>query len=356
MGIRIQKGDLLSAEADALVNTVNCVGVMGKGIALQFKKKWPSAFKDYKKVCDKKQLRPGMMHVHDLGQLAGKPYYIIHFPTKDHWRGKSKVSYLEDGLKELVKTITVLGINSIAIPPLGCGNGGLEWTLVESLIRDAFKPIESSVDVLLYAPEGAPEARNIAVRTTSPNMTIGRAILIKLLALYRQLEYSLSKIEVQKLCYFAQEAGQPLRLNYVKHQYGPYADNLRHVLNRMDGHFIQGVGDHASSETQLTLLEGAIEQADAFLKTDAEAHARLIRVQNLIEGFETPLGMELLATVHWVACKDLQSEDPKAVLNGVQHWSLDHPDWSRRKQTLMPQALVETALNHLKNQGWLKNP
>jgi hypothetical protein len=122
----------------------------------------------------------------------------------------------------------------------------------------------------------------------------------------------------------------------------------------MDGHLIQGVGDHDSAETQLSLLKGAVEQADAFLKTDAEAHARLIRVQNLIEGFETPLGMELLATVHWVATKDLQSSDLKAVLNGVQHWSPKHSSWNQRKQAMMPPALVETALDHLKAQGWLK--
>jgi len=188
MAIQIHKGDLLKADAEALVNTVNCVGVMGKGIALQFKKKWPAAFKDYKQVCDKKALRPGIMHLYDLGMLAGKPYYIIHFPTKDHWRSKSQMSYIEDGLKELVKTVRSLKIKSIAIPPLGCGNGGLEWTLVERLIRQAFQPIENSIDVHLYAPAGAPDAKNLIIRTERPKMTAGRAILIKLLALYRQLE------------------------------------------------------------------------------------------------------------------------------------------------------------------------
>jgi len=353
MGVKLSQGDLLSAEADALVNTVNCVGVMGKGIALQFKKKWPAAFKDYKKVCDREELRPGMMHVHDLGMLAGKPYYIIHFPTKDHWRGKSKVSYVEDGLKELVKTVQALGIKSIAVPPLGCGNGGLEWSSVERLISEAFAPLEDTVEVLLYAPLGAPAAKKIVVRTERPNMTQGRAILIKLLALYRQLEYSLSKIEVQKLCYFAQEAGQPLKLQYVKNQYGPYADNLRHVLNHVDGHFVKGVGDHAESETELVLMDGALDEADNFLKDDKGSQTRLRRVERLIEGFETPFGMELLATVHWVATKDLKTSRSKDVMQGLERWNPDKPAWNSRKVSMMSEPQVRVALEQLKDQGWL---
>ena len=353
MSVTLTQGDLLKAEADALVNTVNCVGVMGKGIALQFKKKWPAAYRDYKKVCDREELRPGMMHIHDLGELAGKPYYIIHFPTKDHWRGKSKVSYVEEGLTELVKTVQTLGIKSIAIPPLGCGNGGLEWPLVERMIKDAFAPLKDTVEVLLYAPLGAPAAKEIEVRTERPNMTQGRAILIKLLALYRQLEYSLSKIEIQKLCYFAQEAGQPLQLKYVKNQYGPYADNLRHVLNHVDGHFVKGVGDHAESETELVLMDGALDEAEDFLKDDKESQARLNRVERLIEGFETPLGMELLATVHWVATKDLQTSRSQDVMQGLKYWNPDQPAWNARKVSMMSEPQVKVALGQLKSHGWL---
>ena len=353
MGVITTQGDLLKSEADALVNTVNCVGVMGKGIALQFKKKWPDAFKAYKKACDRGELCPGMMHLHDLGQLAGKPYYIIHFPTKDHWRGKSKVSYVEDGLVELIKTVKSLGIKSIAIPPLGCGNGGLSWALVEKLIREAFAPLEDEVEVLLYPPLGAPAAKEIAVRTERPNMTQGRAILIKLLSLYRQLEYSLSKIEVQKLCYFAQEAGQPLKLNYVKNQYGPYADNLRHVLNHVDGHFVKGVGDHAESETELVLMDGAVKEAEEFLKGDQESKARLNRVERLIEGFETPFGMELLATVHWVATKDLLTSSSEEVVQGLATWVPDNPMWNDRKVAIMSKPQVRVALDQLREHGWL---
>ncbi len=155
MSMVITSGDLLKVEADAIVNTVNCVGVMGKGIALQFKKKWPENFKAYEKACKAGSIRPGSMFVHELGRLAGKPYFIINFPTKDHWRGKSELSFIEDGLKDLVRMVREHGIRSIAIPPLGCGNGGLDWSVVKPLIEQAFLPLIGEVDVLAYAPDGA---------------------------------------------------------------------------------------------------------------------------------------------------------------------------------------------------------
>jgi O-acetyl-ADP-ribose deacetylase (regulator of RNase III) len=152
MSMILKSGDLLKAETDAIVNAVNCVGVMGKGIALQFKQKWPENFKVYKRACDEGRLRPGRMHVHDLGKLAGRPYFIINFPTKDHWRTESQIPWIEEGLIDLVRVVRELGIQSIAIPPLGCGNGGLDWPVVRSMIESAFQPIAESVDLLLFQP------------------------------------------------------------------------------------------------------------------------------------------------------------------------------------------------------------
>ena len=352
MAIQTTTGDLLKAEAEALVNTVNCVGVMGKGIALQFKKKWPAAFKEYKKACDRKELRPGNMLVYDLGQLAEKPYYLIHFPTKDHWRGKSQVEYITEGLKSLAETIQTLKIKSIAIPPLGCGNGGLQWELVQQLIHDALAPISDSVDIQIFAPKGAPAAKDIAIKTEAPKMTSGRAILIQLIASYQRLGYSLSKIEVQKLCYFAQEAGQPLRLNYSKNQFGPYADNLRHVLNRIDGHFVEGVGDHDTSEMALRLKAGALEKSTDFLKDDHESLERLKKVNEIIEGFETPLGMELLATVHWIASRN-HVQDSDEIMKGINDWEPSRPEWNKRKSSLMTKSHVQAALQQLQLHAWL---
>ncbi len=353
MNSTITSGDLLKAEADAIVNTVNCVGVMGKGIALQFKQKWPDNYKAYKKACDAKLVHPGSMFVYDLGRLAGRPYFIINFPTKDHWRGKSELSFIKEGLNDLVRVVRELGIRSIAIPPLGCGNGGLDWEQVHPLIEHAFLPFADSVKVLTFAPAGAPRATEMEIRTDKPRMTPGRAILIKLIALYRELEYSLSKIEVQKLCYLAQCAGEPLKLDFERKQFGPYAPKLRHVLTHIDGHYVQGVGDHDKAETELTLLPGAVDDADQFLVDHPDSLRRMEHVGQLIEGFETPYGMELLATVHWVATRQCEGLGLECVMRGIHNWEPSQPEWNRRKKELMTLPQVRFALDRLASGGWL---
>lgn len=148
--ITTSHGDLIHAEAEALVNTVNTVGVMGKGIALQFKRVYPKMFDDYKAACSRREVSLGAMHIWETGQLI--PRYIINFPTKGHWRDKSKLADIEAGLVDLVRVVHELGINSIAVPPLGCGNGGLRWNDVEPLIRSAFAALPR-VRFALYPPE-----------------------------------------------------------------------------------------------------------------------------------------------------------------------------------------------------------
>jgi O-acetyl-ADP-ribose deacetylase (regulator of RNase III) len=135
--LEFKQGNLLEEDAQALVNAVNCVGVMGKDIALQFKQAFPENFQQYKQVCDAKEVQPGRMFTVPTGKLLN-PKYIINFPTKRHWREKSKIEYVQTGLKALVAEIQQLGITSIAIPALGCGNGGLDWVEVKPLIESAF--------------------------------------------------------------------------------------------------------------------------------------------------------------------------------------------------------------------------
>jgi O-acetyl-ADP-ribose deacetylase (regulator of RNase III) len=150
--IEITKGNLLEARVEALVNTVNTVGVMGKGIALQFKGAFPAMFRDYEKACKAGEVRLGEMHVFDLGGLAGAARWIINFPTKGHWRERSRLTDIEKGLEDLVTTILHLEIRSIAIPPLACGNGGLNWADVRPRIEAAFTNLPD-VNVLLFEPE-----------------------------------------------------------------------------------------------------------------------------------------------------------------------------------------------------------
>lgn len=346
MPVRLTNGDLLKQhDVDAIVNTVNCVGVMGKGIALQFKNKWPENYEAYRAACDAGLVNTGRMFVFDAGAYA-QPHYIINFPTKQHWKGNSRLEYIREGLVDLVTQVRKRGIRSIAIPPLGCGNGGLDWADVRPMIESAFADLPD-VQVRLFAPGDAPAAAQMEVRTEAPRMTRGRAAILRLLETYRDLNYGLSKIEVQKLAYFLQEAGEDLRLKFVKHQYGPYSDELRHALNRMEGHFIRGVGDGVVA-AEIEPEAAALRQAAEFIRQhgDSALDASVQRVERLIEGFQSPYGMELIATVHWVVNRDGASGGPDAAYASVA-------SWSDRKRQLMQREHVAAAWQRLNAEGWL---
>lgn len=344
MPIERGKGNLLTADVDALVNTVNTEGVMGKGLALQFKKAFPENFASYERACKAGEVKTGQMHI---VQRLASPRFIINFPTKRHWRQPSKLEYVRDGLRDLVAQVKRLNIESIAVPPLGCGNGGLEWSAVRPLIIEAFAAAPD-VRVVLYEPADAPAADQIIDRRAKPGMTPARAAVLALMGRYVETEYDyrLSLVEVQKLAYFLQLAGENLRLEYRAHHYGPYADNLRKALRNIEGHYTRGVGDGKNSpETPLELLPGAVDEARAFLEQRPETLARLDRVAALIEGFETPFGMELLGTVHWVMQHGANPDDADDVLAKVQ-------SWSERKRSQMKDGHVRAAWSRLHEQGW----
>lgn len=345
MSITLTHGDLLKQkDVDAIVNTVNCVGVMGKGIALQFKKKWPDNFSEYTKACKSGELRPGKVHIYQL-KKSNHPLFIINFPTKDHWKEKSKIEYIIDGLRDLIQQIKQRGISSIAIPPLGCGNGGLSWTLVKPLIEDAFRQVPE-VNVKLFEPNYTVIPGEIENNSTRPKMTLGRASLLKLISIYRSMNYGISKIEIQKLAYFLQEAGADLNLQFVKHHYGPYADTLRHALNRMDGHFIRGVGDGVV-ESEIELIENALLEADDFIQNNSnqELANQLQKVADLIDGFQSPYGMELLSTVHWLALHE-NAKNANEALSRIQNWN-------DRKRKIMRESHVKIAWQRLHECNWI---
>lgn len=342
--IEFKQGNLLEENAESLVNTVNCVGVMGKGIALQFKQAYPENFRQYEKACRAGEVQPGRMFTVATGSLFN-PRYVINFPTKRHWKGKSKIEDIKSGLVALVAEVQQLGITSIAIPPLGCGNGGLDWAEVKPVIKSAFAQLPD-VQVIIFEPSGAPVAEKMLVATKKPKITRARALFIRLLELYGIPGYELTKLEIQKLAYFLQEAGEPLKLPYVKHIYGPYAANLNHVLKHIEGHYIRGYGDGTGRAEIYVLPEGR-EAAQAFLETEPDAQEHLERVSNLITGFETPYGLELLATVHWVV-----KEDPKAAEDSEQAIALVH-EWSDRKRKLFKLEHIRKAWQRLQEQNWL---
>ena len=208
--INFTTGDILRADAEAIVNTVNCVGIMGRGIALQFKNAFPDNFKAYEAACDREEVQPGKMFVFETRTLTN-PKFIINFPTKRHWRGKSRMEDIDSGLKALVTEIRNRGIRSIAIPPLGSGLGGLNWTDVRPRIEAALRGI-NDLDVVIYEPNSAPV---VTKSREVPNMTAGRAALVVLMHRYLAglMDPFVTLIEVQKLMYFMQVAGEPLKLN-----------------------------------------------------------------------------------------------------------------------------------------------
>jgi len=341
--VELTKGNLLDADAEALVNTVNTAGVMGKGIALQFKQAFPRNYEEYRKACGQGGVLPGRMFVVPTGRL-NNPKFIVNFPTKRHWKGKSRMEDIDSGLIDLVNFIRREGVRSIAVPPLGCGNGGLDWEEVRPKIVAALGDLPS-VRVLLFAPEGAPAAEEMPVATAPLRMNHNRAALITMMVEYGIPGYRLTLLEIQKLAYLLQIAGQPLKLNFVKQKYGPYAEELNFVLQRMEGHFIRGYGDRSRDASVRVLLE-AIGEASQFLADDNATMGRINRVSSLIEGFENPHGMELLATVQWVLREDPASvQDPEVAVKLVHNWN-------ERKERIFPRSHILAAHRQLIEQGW----
>jgi O-acetyl-ADP-ribose deacetylase (regulator of RNase III) len=340
--IEYTKGDILEADAEALVNTVNCVGVMGRGIALAFKHAYPANFKEYAAACKRGDVLPGRMLVHDTGQLH--PRWIVNFPTKRHWRGRSRLEDIRSGMDALVHEIRARDIRSIAVPPLGSGLGGLDWPVVRRVIEDALSAVPD-VEVLLYEPSADAAQVRAPQRQDSLRMTAGRAALVGLVQRYLRgmMEPSISLLEVHKLMYFLQAAGEPLRLRYVKAFYGPYAENLRHVLSEVEGHLTSGYSGEGDTPTeQLELLPGAVDKAEAFLIDHRPTRERFDRVASLVDGFETPYGLELLATAHWVATKE-RAATSDDIADAIYAWGAGKNQFSRAQIALAVERLTDGA-------------
>ena len=344
--IEYKTGDILTEDVTALVNSVNCVGIMGRGIALQFRNVFPDNFDAYAEACKRDEVQPGRLFVFETGQLTN-PRYIINFPTKRHWRGKSRVEDIEAGLYSLVQEIKERNIRSIALPPLGSGLGGLEWSNVRPRIEAAFQEL-SDLRIVVFEPGGGPADERANRSSVVPNMTAGRAVLVSLMHRYLGglLDPFVTLLEVHKLMYFMQEAGEPLRLDFQKGRFGPYAEKLRHVLRPIEGHLVSGYKDGGDApQKQLELVPGAVEDSNAFLEDHAEIRQRLARVSNLVEGFESSFGLELLTTVHWVANKNRTATE-YGVIDNVYSWDERKRQFSDRQ--------IRLAIRLLRDKGWLE--
>jgi O-acetyl-ADP-ribose deacetylase (regulator of RNase III) len=350
--ISYTQGNLLDADVEALVNTVNTVGVMGKGVALMFKEAFPKNFKEYEAACKRKEVRVGRMFVTETGELMG-PKWIINFPTKVHWRQRTKMEWITEGLEDLKGVIQEKNIRSVAVPPLGCGNGGLDWRDVRPVIEDALGSL-SGVDVIVYEPTS--KYQNVAKRSGVEKLTPARALVAELVRRYWVLGIECSLLEIQKLAWFLERSvktlalDDPLDLRFEADRYGPYAHRLTHLLNALDGSYLhceKRITD-ASPFDVIWFDDSRKERVALYLKSqEARDYTRALeRTSALIDGFESPLGMELLATVDWLIQEEGVNPTVSDMITGLHRWP-GGKEAADRKVKLFDARLIELALKRV---------
>jgi O-acetyl-ADP-ribose deacetylase (regulator of RNase III) len=349
--IRLAEGNLLDSKVDALVNTVNTVGVMGKGIALMFRERFSENYRVYAAACRRNEVQIGRMFVTERAALD-PPRWIVNFPTKQHWRGNTKLEWIELGLHDLRRVIRELGIRSIALPPLGCGNGGLDWSAVRPLIERELRDL-SEVDVIVFQPTG--RYQNVVKPTGVEQLTVARALVVELVRRYWILGIECSLLEIQKLAWFLEQeiAGtglkNPLNLQFQADRYGPYADRLRHLLNALDGSYLHASVRLADAKPTDTIAFDDSKKArvEAYLKSEAREYLpALQRTADLIDGFESPLGVELLATVDWLLRREKIGPRLEDIKTALADWA-GGQDAGARKLRLFDDRLIELAIERL---------
>ena len=307
------------------MNTVNTVGVSGKGIALMFKEAFPQNFRAYEAAAKAGLVRVGELFVTERYDMLG-PRLIINFPTKQHWRHNSRLDWVEQGLAALRREIAGRGIRSVAVPPLGAGNGGLDWSDVRPLIEQALSDVDA--DVVVY--EATRVYQNVVKRRGVEKLTPARALMAEMIRRYAVLGFDCSLLEAHKLAWFVATAaerrglGNPIATDFAPNRYGPYSDRVRHLLDSLDGSYLTcekriadaGVFDplHFKDERQDTVA--------AYLKTpEAKPFGpALDEATAVIEGFESPYGLELLATIDWLHQRCGAALDAFAMRVAIRSW------------------------------------
>jgi O-acetyl-ADP-ribose deacetylase (regulator of RNase III) len=350
--IRYTKGNLLEASADALVNTVNEIGVMGKGIALQFSEAFPASSREYQRAAKERRVYVGRVLVTTGNDLLG-PRWIIHFTTKKHWRQPSRLEWVREGLKDLVRVVREKDIRSIALPPLGCGNGGLEWTQVRREIEGAFASLPD-VEVTVFEPTD--QYFNAPKRAGVESLTPARALIAEMVRRYAVPGIDSSVLEVQKLAWFLYRAatrrglGHALELTFVANRYGPYADRLRHLIDALDGSYLHAERRLADARpADPVWFEDSKREALAqyLARPDhAELMPVLDEVTAIIRGFESPLGLEALSTVDWLISVEKTEPTVPAIRAELEVWPAGRSA-ARRKQRILSDRLLELAANRL---------
>ncbi|GMU95767.1 macro domain-containing protein [Ignavibacterium sp.] len=337
---RTENENIINIKADALVNSVNIVGVMGKGVALAFKEAFPENYKLYKKACEAGKIKIGKVFITETGQLF--PRYIVNFPTKKHWRDSSQYSWIEDGLKSLMEWLKISDVKSIAIPPLGSGSGKLEWGIVKKMITSVLDEVSDKIEIILVEPNKNFERIKI-IKTSEANLTPVRAMLLYLLNKYRVLGYEVNLLVVQKIAYFLQRVGEPLNLKFQKGYYGPYAHNLIPVLKVLKPKYLTfSTLDDSKPSTIIKLNQNSLAEIESYINNNLshEQKVNLEKTLSLIQDFETPFGLELLGTIDFILSSEKNSLNTTDILSQISRWT-------KRKAILFKPYHIDVAKERL---------
>lgn len=351
--IRYTEGNLLEADAEALVNTVNTVGVMGKGIALMFKEAFAENFALYAAACKAGEVEVGRMFVTERNALTG-PKWIINFPTKKHWRNPSQLQWIVDGLEDLRRILEEKSIRSIAIPPLGAGNGKLAWPRVRDEIEARLSDLED-VDVVVYRPTR--RYQNVAKKHGVEKLTPARALIAELVRRYWILGIECSLLEIQKLAWFLERnlerlaEDNPLDLRFKAHKFGPFAYRLEKLLDALDGSYLhcdKRIADAGPTDV-IAFADSKREFVHTYLRSqEARPYLEALeKTAEVMDGFESPMGLELLATVDWLVYREGCEPTPAAVLDGLSRWPGGDAA-ARRKLRIFDKSSIGLALDQLR--------
>lgn len=350
--ISFTQGNLLDSNTEAVVNTVNTVGVMGKGIALMFKDAFPANYREYASASERGEIQTGRMFVTERPSIVGPPRWIINFPTKEHWRGKTQIEWIRSGLDDLRRVIQEKRIRSIAIPPLGCGNGGLDWRTVRPVIEQALEDLQD-VEITIYEPTR--EYQNIAKRAGVEKLTPARALIAELVRRYWVLGIECSLLEIQKLAWFLEREitssglENGLELQFVANRYGPYAHRLTHLLDYLDGSYLRSkvrIPDAKPTDV-IAFNDAKKDTVAAYLKSEASTYlSTLDRVSRRVSGFESPLGMELLATIDWLIAREGCKPELAEIKAALRTWT-GGKGAGERKLRLFDDRMILLALDRL---------
>lgn len=334
------KGNLLDSNSQALVNTVNTTGVMGKGVALQFKQQFPDNTKSYVKACKEGTIEIGKLLVTNASSLHSGEKMIINFPTKKDWRKPSEYQYIEEGLKDLVKIIRERKIKSIAIPPLGAGNGGLNWVKVKQMLEKYL----TNVDAEIYIYEPSLYIQEV-LKKERTKLTPARALLLDVLYdLVKNGEF-ISEFAAEKIAYFLQRFGGKdiFKLDYKPNFYGPYSGKVKHVLYYLNGSYITGYSskDKKPFEELGIIPDGESDVKDFLLKHGNEELNEIAKkTKDFLSGFYSPFALELLSTIDFIVTEKKASSNTE-ISSYLESWS------DRKKTMFNNNKFIDIAISHI---------